>query len=133
MCHSPSRSQIDKFHRQQAERRAAERSERMARAAARGKRIVSIWNIRADAGRPAELFPTIRTAIVAGHPILNYMCPACRQVGYADLRKLARSHHPRAPISVLIPALSCNRCCPKGVVLAFGIRAQDDYRWPFYV
>lgn len=29
-----------------------------------------------------------------------------------DIRRFAEAHHPRAPISMLIPKLSCGRCCP---------------------
>jgi hypothetical protein len=112
MSHSPSRHSIDKHEAEIARKQAAERSEAEARLTARCKRIVSLWNIRARERRPAEFYPTMKTAIASGHYLLNYVCPACRQAGTVDLRSLADRHHPRAPISVLIPALSCGWCRP---------------------
>jgi hypothetical protein len=59
---------------------------------------------------PAEFYPAIGTAIASGHYRLNAWCPACQQVSDLDLRTVADTHHPRAPISVLIPKLSCKAC-----------------------
>ena len=64
------------------------------------------WNARTE----LLFYPTFRTALVAGLPWLEYMCPGCRQVGELDLREVDR--HPEASISTLIPQLSCRRCCP---------------------
>lgn len=74
------------------------------------KRLVAIWNMRAQLGRRQTFFPTIGTAIAAETPILEVVCPACLVVGEIDIRKLDR--HPDASLSSLIPALSCRRCCP---------------------
>jgi hypothetical protein len=68
--------------------------------------VVEIWNARTE----LLFYPTFRTALAAGLPWLEYMCPGCRQVGELDLREVDR--HPEASISTLIPQLSCRRCCP---------------------
>jgi hypothetical protein len=49
-------------------------------------------------------------AIAAECPWLRFHCPACRQIGGGDLRKLERRRG--ATIESLIPALSCRRCSP---------------------
>ncbi|MDO8875729.1 MAG: hypothetical protein Q8M24_14685 [Pseudolabrys sp.] len=79
---------------------------------ARAQRIIAVWNDRARRGKPAEYFPTFATALAAHCWRVTYCCPGCRQMGSADLRQYADAHHPRAPISALIPKLSCERCCP---------------------
>jgi hypothetical protein len=72
----------------------------------RARKVVEIWNARTE----LLFYPTFRTALAAGLPWLEYLCPACRQVGELDLREVDR--HPEASISTLIPQLSCRRCCP---------------------
>jgi hypothetical protein len=72
----------------------------------RARKVVEIWNARTE----LLFYPTFRTALAAGLPWLEYMCPACRQVGELDLREV--DCHPEASISTLIPQLSCRRCCP---------------------
>jgi hypothetical protein len=54
--------------------------------------------------------PTIGAAIAAECPWLRFYCPARRQIGEVDLRKLGR--HRGATIESLIAALSCRRCRP---------------------
>lgn len=110
MSHSRSRHEIDK---REAALDAAEKAGRdglAAKAAASAKRVVAAWNARIAGGKAAEFFPTIGTAVVAGHYVLRHRCPACKQAGSLDLRTMADAHHPRAPISVLIAALSCKHC-----------------------
>jgi len=91
------------------ERRAAQELAAAGRAEAdKAARIVRLWN--AGRMRRALFYPTIGAAIVGGFPILAFHCPGCRQVGSVDLRTLDR--HPGAPVSSLIPSLSCRRCAP---------------------
>lgn len=79
----------------------------------RARKVVEIWNARSD----LFFFPTIRAAITAGCPWLDYMCPACCRVGEIDLRQVDR--HPDASISSLtqeLPQLSAKsavlQTCP---------------------
>jgi hypothetical protein len=74
------------------------------------KRVVVVWNARHAANRDLPFDPTIGAAIAAECPRLRFYCPACRQIGAVDLRKLDR--HRCATIEGLIPALSCRRCSP---------------------
>jgi hypothetical protein len=108
MSHGPNRYRAE---RRQAEA-AAERAAADPRAVERAQRIVAVWNVRAGRGRPAEFFPTFETALTAGCWRLTYCCPACRQMATIDIRDFAHAHHVRAPISMLVPKLSCERCCP---------------------
>jgi hypothetical protein len=112
MSHSPGRRKIDKLEREEAAKAAGERAEANARASARAVRVVTAWNKHIADGRPADYFPTIGAGIASGHYFLKYRCPACRQDSSFDLRDVTDQHHRRAPISVLIPSLSCQRCCP---------------------
>jgi hypothetical protein len=50
--------------------------------------------------------------MAAGTSRLTYLCPACQRLDHVDLGALTDAHHPRAPISVVIPKLSCQWCCP---------------------
>jgi hypothetical protein len=81
-----------------------------AKAAREAKRVVGVWNARHAANRDLWFYPTIGAAIAAECPWLRFYCPACRQIGEVDLRKLDR--HRGATIESLIPALSCRRCSP---------------------
>ena len=74
--------------------------------AARARKVVEIWNARSE----LFFYPTIRAAITAGCPWLDYMCPACCRIGEIDLRQVDR--HPDASISSLIQELSCRSCRP---------------------
>jgi hypothetical protein len=86
---------------EEAARAAAERG-----VTTRARKVVEIWNARTE----LLFYPTFRTALAAGLPWLEYICPGCRQVGELDLREVDR--HSEASISTLIPQLSCRRCCP---------------------
>jgi hypothetical protein len=81
-----------------------------AKAVREAERVVGIWNERHAANRDLWFYPTIGAAIAAECPWLRFYCPACRQLGEVDLRKLDR--HRGATIESLIPALSCRRCRP---------------------
>jgi hypothetical protein len=72
--------------------------------------VVGIWNARRAANRDLWFYPTIGAAIASECFWLRFYCPACRQIGEVDLRKLDR--HRGATIESLIPALSCRRCSP---------------------
>ncbi|MPZ41478.1 MAG: hypothetical protein GEU95_26215 [Rhizobiales bacterium] len=48
-----------------------EQQERPRRERLHAKRIVDLWNKRAQAGRPVSFFPTIATAITAKMPNLS--------------------------------------------------------------
>lgn len=108
MSHGPNRYRAEK-------REAARRSALTGRdgpTVVRAQRIIALWNSAARRGMPAEFFPTFETALTAGCSRLTYCCPACRQMATVNIRRFAEAHHPRAPISMLIPQLSCERCCP---------------------
>jgi hypothetical protein len=81
-----------------------------AKAAREAKRVVGIWNARHTASRDLWFYPTIDAAIGTECPWLRFYCPACRQIGEVDPRKLDR--HRGATIESLIPTLSCRRCRP---------------------
>jgi hypothetical protein len=74
------------------------------------RRIVELWNKRAQRGLKPSFYPTIETAMRAEMPMLDVLCPACQTVGSVDLRKL--DYHRGIAISSLIPRLSCRMCCP---------------------
>jgi hypothetical protein len=76
------------------------------RIAASARKVVEIWNARSE----LFFYPTIRAAITAECPWLDYMCPACCRVGEIDVRQVDR--HPDASISSLIQELSCRSCRP---------------------
>jgi hypothetical protein len=58
--------------------------------AAREAKRVGIWNARHAANRDLWFYPTIGAPIAAECPWLRFYCPACRQIGEVDLRKLDR-------------------------------------------
>jgi hypothetical protein len=79
-----------------------------AKAAREAKRVVGIWNAR----HVANLWyhHTIGAAMASECAWLRFYCPACRQIGQVDLRKLDRRRG--ATVESLIPAFSCRRCRP---------------------
>jgi hypothetical protein len=87
-----------------------QRQDRPRREALHARRVVNLWNKRAQAGRPVSFYPTIKTALLAGTAILEVLCPACQTIGRVDLRTL--DIHPGASLSGVIRRLSCRRCCP---------------------
>jgi hypothetical protein len=66
------------------------------------------WNERVRAGGDPDPSPLLGTALTAGFRWLQISCPDCCTVGEVDLAALSR--HPEAPVSSLIPSLSCSRC-----------------------
>jgi hypothetical protein len=77
---------------------------------AEAEELIRRWNRRAGRGGWPSWYPTVGTAILAGTPVLDFVCPACGVLGQLHLRTIDR--HPNAPIGVLIPQLSCTRCRP---------------------
>ena len=72
----------------------------------RSQKVIDIWNARAE----PLYWPTFKTALRAGCRWLTFLCPGCQQVGEVDLAEF--DYHPNAPITALIPELSCSQCCP---------------------
>jgi hypothetical protein len=66
------------------------------------------WNERIRAGGDLNPSPLLGTALTAGFRWLQISCPDCCTVGEVDLATVVR--HPEAPISSLVPSLSCSRC-----------------------
>ena len=101
---------ISERKRQQRIRELASERERVARREVQhARRIVELWNKRAQAGHKPSFYPTIRTVLAAEMPLLDVLCPACRTIGSVDIRTLKR--HRGMAISGLIPSLSCRFCC----------------------
>jgi hypothetical protein len=48
-----------------------ERQERPRREARHARRIVDLWNKRAQVGRPVSFYPTVKTALLAGTAVLR--------------------------------------------------------------
>lgn len=91
---------------------AAQRDGRPASVVTRAERVIAAWNVRARRRETADFFLTFATALAAGATRLAYLCPACQRLDHIDLQQFADAHHPRAPISVVIPKLSRLWCCP---------------------
>jgi hypothetical protein len=111
MGHNPSRWAIRRELLWKERKATAAAAEHAAAQAARDARLVDRWNAHAGQQRgPLRFFPTIAAAISAGRPWLNFECPGCLTFGDVDLRQLGR--HPDAPISAVIPDVSCHWCRP---------------------
>ena len=54
--------------------------------------------------------PSVGTALATGCHWLHVVCPACQQMGEADLRAI--DIHPNASIGAVVRAMSCKRCSP---------------------
>ena len=94
--HGSTRSTLHVMAHSISERRMRERIRALApeigrqlrREARHARRIVELWNKRAERGLKPSFFPTIETALRAEMPILDVLCPACQTVGSVDIRKL---------------------------------------------
>ena len=95
--------------REAAEREAASRRATEAQVLEDAERLIAAWNERQAKRMPMLFTPTIGAAVTAGW-FLWVRCPACRTINAIDLRTLDR--HRDAPVSSLIPALSCRSCRP---------------------
>ncbi len=102
--------------RMQADRKAKADAEAAAKRATDAQvledaeRLIGAWNERQAKRMPMLFSPTIGAAVAAQHWFLWVRCPACRTINSIDLRALDR--HRDAPISSLIPSLSCRSCRP---------------------
>lgn len=105
-----SRRKVEALEREQRQREARQSAIDKRRDAHHSRRLVNLWNNRVKRGARPSFWPTFGSVIAAGMPWLSVLCPACRQIADVDLRTIER--HPDAPISSLIPQLSCRRCCP---------------------
>jgi hypothetical protein len=84
------------------------------------ERLIEKWNADIERrkaalyGRTAlqqlpQFSPTIRAALRARKPFLRLLCPACRQQGEVDLRKVVRP--PETLIMSIYDALVCTTGC----------------------
>ena len=77
---------------------------------AAAKRVMAMWNAALTAGWRTIFYPSVGTALVTGCHWLHVVCPACRQMGEVDLRRV--DIHPNASIGTVVRAMSCKRCSP---------------------
>jgi hypothetical protein len=123
MAHSISERRM----RERIRALAPEVGRRERREVRHARRIVELWNKRAERGLKPSFFPTIETALRAEMPILDVLCPACQTVGCVDIRKL--DCHRGMAISSLIPRLSCRMCCPHPpFARLIGVRSAERQR-----
>lgn len=108
MGHTLSERQLQQRLQKYAGTEIAHEVRGRAREARHKHRIVNLWNARLQRGLEPSFYPTIATAIAAGMPWLQVLCPACQTIGEVDLRTLDR--HGRTAIGSLIPSLSCRGC-----------------------
>jgi hypothetical protein len=106
MAHSISERKM----RERIRALAPEVGRRERRETRHARRVVELWNKRAQRGLKPSFYPTIETALRAKMPILDVLCPACQTIGSVDIRTL--DYRPGIAISSLIPRLSCRMCCP---------------------
>lgn len=71
---------------------------------------VTRWNEEMLQRHKPRYSPAVGVAVEAGFPILEALCPGCRQVKTVDLRTLDR--HRNTTLEGLIPHLSCRNCQP---------------------
>ena len=84
---------LEEAHRTVAEVRAfreqelaPERAWRVRQEIRHARRIVELWNKRAQPACRPSFFPTIRTVLAAEMPILDVMCAGCQTVGSRSVR-----------------------------------------------
>jgi hypothetical protein len=105
-----NKRKLEDQRRHAAEKEAAARREIDPQIIADAERLIEHWNERQAKRLPMLFSPTIGAAIAAGYWFLWVRCPACRTTNAIDLRTLDR--HRDAPVTSLIPALSCSSCRP---------------------
>jgi hypothetical protein len=89
---------------------ATERRKREARELSEGTRLkhatakhtMALWNVALAAGWRTIFYPTVGTALATECHWLHVVCPACGQIGEADLRAI--DIHPNASISTVVLA-----------------------------
>lgn len=107
---TPSANKRHQMERERIDREARELSQhtRLKRDAA--KRIMVLWNGALAAGWRTIFYPSVGTALANGCHWLHVVCPACQQMGEADLRSI--DIHPDASLGTVVRAMSCKRCSP---------------------
>jgi len=98
------------MERERREREAHELSERTRLKRAAAKHVMGLWNAALAAGWRTIFYPTVGTALRTGCNWLHVVCPACQQLGEADMRQI--DIHPNASIATVVRAMSCKRCSP---------------------
>jgi hypothetical protein len=93
------------MERERREREALEQSERTRLKRAAAKHAMALWNAALAAGWRAIFYPSVGTALSTGCHWLHVVCPACHQLGEADLREV--DIHPNASIGTVVRAMSC--------------------------
>lgn len=93
------------------EQRARDDAKR-SRDANRALYVATITRLNEEMGQrhKPRYSPAVGVAIEAGFPILEALCPGCRQFKTVDLRTLDR--HRETTLEALIPYLSCRNCQP---------------------
>jgi hypothetical protein len=87
------------------------------REARHARRMVDLWNKRAQAGRPVSFYPTVKTALFAGTVILEGFVPLARR---SERRPADVGHSSRCvslvrdPAALLSPMLSQSALCEVG-------------------
>jgi hypothetical protein len=105
-----NRRKMEDQRRQAADKEAAARRATDAQVLEDAERLIGAWNERLALRAPIIFSPTIGAAIKAGYWFMWVRCPACRTITAIDLRMLDR--HRDAPVTSLIPTLSCRSCRP---------------------
>jgi hypothetical protein len=107
---SPSARKRWEHERREREREAEEEAARTRLKRLAERRSIAAWNALLMAGWRNVFYPTVGAALRSGCPWLHVVCPACGQLGEADLRTL--DIHPNASIAAVVRAMSCQRCSP---------------------
>ena len=94
--------------------------------------IVESFNARLEAGRDAFFIPTIRAALITGHPWLIVVCRSCGTVIDLDLRVKRRPAE--ATILMALRDVRCPRCNGHGRPTILKLAQGPSYRqatpWP---
>jgi putative SOS response-associated peptidase YedK len=95
------------------------------------RRTMITWNAALAAGWRTIFYPSVGTALSTGCHWLHVVCPACQQIGEADLRKI--DIHPDASLATVVRSMSCKRCSPHppfAMPLGATRRSWYGYDWP---
>jgi hypothetical protein len=71
---------------------------------------MALWNVALAAGWRTIFYPSVGTALATGCHWLHVVCPACQQMGEADLPEI--DIHPNASLGTVVRKMSCQRCSP---------------------
>jgi hypothetical protein len=105
-----NKRKMEDQRREAAEKEAVNRRATDGQVLEDAERLIAAWNERQANRMPMLFSPTIGAAVKAAYWFLWVRCPACQTINAVDLRTLDR--HPDAPLTSLIPALSCRSCRP---------------------